>query len=602
MYEAHFGLRENPFSSSPSPEFIYQSREHREALAHFQYAITNREPFVLLTGEVGTGKTTAIQALRRFLPSGTPVAFVGHTTLEPRELLEEIALRFGLDTQSGESKPSLMRRLESFLEERVRAKGPALLVFDEAHLMSVPLLEEVRLLSNLESVHGGKLLQICLVGQPELERHLQSIELRQLRQRISLRYSLHPLSREDTGAYIHHRLRAAGSPDPAGAFPDEAIAVVFALSQGIPREINVLAAQALLNAFLDDAVAVNRRHVLSAKSDYGFEGIVTGAAALSPEAEALPPQLDPLPAPRLDPLPAPRREPAQEPDPLLEWEEPAWMDPAYRPEAPPPRREPALAPDRAPGPPPPPRRPIPLPPATLRPPVRERRQPLPRPGSLPAAEPGSRGTPVRVRVSAGAGARARRLRGGRRLGWIFAGALVVIVVTGLAFVLRDRMPSGGDDLTLVATAPPGASEGMVRNTPIVAAPREQTPRPASEEPLEGSGPPVADVSSLPPAAVEPAAAATGQGLLAIQVASFRTRERADAVLLAATEKTGLRGAVLPTDVNGVPWYRILLGAFASEAEARRAAQPLIEDRMITSVAVRPIPADRVSQLSGAPQF
>ena len=138
--------------------------------------------------------------------------------------------------------------------------------------------------------------------------------------------------------------------------------------------------------------------------------------------------------------------------------------------------------------------------------------------------------------------------------------------------------------------------------PVERAPREQTPRPASEEPLEGSGPPVADVSSLPPAAVEPAAAATGQGLLAIQVASFRTRERADAVLLAATEKTGLRGAVLPTDVNGVPWYRILLGAFASEAEARRAAQPLIEDRMITSVAVRPIPADRVSQLSGAPQF
>ena len=106
MYEAHFGLRENPFSSSPSPEFIYQSGEHREALAHFQYAITNREPFVLLTGEVGTGKTTAIHALRRLLPTGAPVALVAHTTLEPRELIEEIALRFGLDPQSGESKPA----------------------------------------------------------------------------------------------------------------------------------------------------------------------------------------------------------------------------------------------------------------------------------------------------------------------------------------------------------------------------------------------------------------------------------------------------------------------------------------------------------------
>ncbi len=219
MYEAHFGLRENPFSSSPSPEFIYQSGEHREALAHFQYAITNREPFVLLTGEVGTGKTTAIQALRRLLPTGAPVALVAHTTLEPRELIEEIAMRFGLDPQPGESKPALMHRLEAFLDERGRAGTQALLVFDEAHLMSVALLEEVRLLSNLESPRGGKLLQICLVGQPELERHLQSPELRQLRQRISVRYSLHPLNRQDTGAYIHHRLRAAGCAQPEAVFP-----------------------------------------------------------------------------------------------------------------------------------------------------------------------------------------------------------------------------------------------------------------------------------------------------------------------------------------------------------------------------------------------
>jgi type II secretory pathway predicted ATPase ExeA len=577
MYEAHFGLRENPFSSSPSPEFIYQSGEHREALAHFQYAITNREPFVLLTGEVGTGKTTAIQALRRLLPTGAPVALVAHTTLEPRELIEEIAMRFGLDPQPGESKPALMHRLEAFLEERGRAGTQALLVFDEAHLMSVGLLEEVRLLSNLESPRGGKLLQICLVGQPELERHLQSPELRQLRQRISVRYSLHPLNREDTGAYIHHRLRAAGCPQPAIVFPDEAVGAVHGLSQGIPREINVLAGQALLNAFLEDASSVGRAHVYSAKSDYGFQGIVTGAAALSPET----------PAP-----PVPRRVPGEE----------------------------AVAPPSGPL---PPRRPIPLPPPALRPPARE-----PRPTAPVRAEPS---VPRSARVSAPAPGRSRisfsaeRSRGGHRGAWILSAAFVAIVITGLAFVLRSRSPVT-DDMTLNATAPLSATGGMVRNEPTpfedslrtVSSVTQEFPR---EEPVnppadQAAGPvstPAANSSAVPvsESAPSPAVAAAdsatvdirpAEGMserVSIQVASFKTRRRAEEVLAAVTERTGLPGAVLATEVNGVVWQRILLGSFLNEAEAREAAQPLLRDRTISTVVVRPIPIGWASRLSGA---
>jgi general secretion pathway protein A len=636
MYEAHFGLNANPFSSSPSPEFIYESGEHREALAHFQFALANREAFLLLTGEVGTGKTTAVQALRRMLPEGTPVAVVTHTTLEARELLEEIALRFGLEPGSSESKPVLMRRLERFLIDRRQVGGQALLVLDEAHLLAAALLEEVRLLSNLESEGGGKLLQICLVGQPELQTHLQQPELRQLRQRITVRYALKPLSGEETAAYIYHRLMAAGCEHPSIIFPRDATQAVHSLTQGIPREINVLAGQALLNAYLDEADAVTRAHVFSAKSDYGFQGIVTGAAALTPDVSAPPtPRRIPT-APPLSPRPA---------------------APALRPDAEGPG-EPLSRPGQ------PSRRPIPLPPESLRPeappgyvepsrvpPVLER-EPAPRPGRAPA------------RLAAGPGlGESRRRRGGRRgLTWaagiLLAAALVMMFgwwqtlndgaeradefttptgMTTMPYPGRDGSrepradgaagtqlppaggdaqapPAGGDPETHPGVADPATGDAVQTASGQETAPAvidagtenrtETGPQAdATQTTLTPTTPPATTpqgeaVASREDAASPPETPPEGAALLAIQVASFRTHTRADQVLADVTERTGLPGVVLAAEVDGVLWYRILLGAFANPEEARQAAEPLLRRRIIREVVTREIPESSVAALRG----
>ncbi len=490
MYEAHFGLRVNPFSSSPTPEFVYESREHREALAHFQYAVANREAFVLLTGEVGTGKTTAVQALRRQLPPGTPVAVVTHTTLQPRELLDEIALRFGLEPRPDESKPMLVRRLESFLEDHRRQGGQALLILDEAHLLDPSLLEEVRLLSNLESDLGGKLVQICLVGQPELESHLQQPELRQLRQRISVRYALNPLSREETRGYIRHRLGTAGASDPAAIFPDDACDAVHALSQGIPREINVLAGQALLNAFLEEAPAVTRAHVFSARTDYGFQGIVTGAAALTPE---------PGPAPPTSGMP-PRRGPAP---PI-----PAAADPPREPAAPSRPIPPPPPPARPAGDPPPPRRrPIPLPPASLRPPPRTRpRASRPEPAAVPEREP------ARGRLAPGPGtapAYGGRARRGRGM-WVLLVVILVAVLAAAAFWLRGGGLRPAEevavDMPVTGTTESGtAPDREARGGPATASPEAGMRTPAAENP-GAPDPATTGAGDTVPAAPEPAAA------------------------------------------------------------------------------------------------
>ena len=190
MYEAHFGLRHNPFNRN-LPGYVYQSPALAEALAHLGYALDIRETFLLLTGEVGIGKTTAIQALVRQLPPETRVSVVNHTSLTPKELLVEIARSFGVDCPRAESKGGIVRRLEATLARERRGGGQALLVLDEAHLLSAAALEEIRLLSNLE-LEGAKLLPICLVGQPELERRLRQSKLRSLRQRVSVRYRLSP--------------------------------------------------------------------------------------------------------------------------------------------------------------------------------------------------------------------------------------------------------------------------------------------------------------------------------------------------------------------------------------------------------------------------
>src|SRR5215831_4586431 len=249
MFENHFGLRENPFVSGHQSRFVYPSREHQEALAHLRFGIENFEPFVLITGEVGTGKTTALYDVLAEYEARAVVALITNSSLTREELLEEICLRFGLASAATLSKPQAIVALERFLRQN-RARGHhAILILDEAQNLERDLLEEIRMLSNLED-QGHKLVQLFLVGQPELEEKLARSELRQLRQRITVFYRLSPLTQEDAQNYIHHRISVAGG-NAAAVFPADACNEVFAITHGIPREINTVAGQAMLNAYVD---------------------------------------------------------------------------------------------------------------------------------------------------------------------------------------------------------------------------------------------------------------------------------------------------------------------------------------------------------------
>jgi len=317
MYTEHFGLEENPFlpgSAAPPP---FSSKELKEALAHFLYALRNREGFFLLVGEVGTGKSTAIRAMLSALAPDTPKALVRHTSLDDRELLEEVLRRFGLEPRGGESKPALIARLEGFLASSA-AGDPAVLIVDEAHLLSSPALEELRLLSNLNQ-DERPLLQICLVGQPELLNRLRQRPMRPLRQRIAVRYVAGALSREETAEYIAHRLRTAGALLPREVFSPAAVQAVHEMTQGLPREINVVAGQAMMNAYLESASTVAEEHVLSTKRDYGFEGL-RFRERLREDSKPPPPVETPA-APKPEPDPDPVDLDLQYPPTLPPWDE-----------------------------------------------------------------------------------------------------------------------------------------------------------------------------------------------------------------------------------------------------------------------------------------
>ncbi len=299
MFERHFALRENPFPAGHQLRFLYPSREHQEARAHLRYGIENREPFVLITGEVGTGKTTALYDALAEWGNQVQVALITNSALTRQELLEEIALRFGVSLPPGSSKPQALAALERYLHA-VRGRGQwAVLLLDEAQNLAMDLLEEIRLLSNAE-VEGEKLLQIFLVGQPELELKLSRPELRQLRQRITVHYRLNPLSPEETAGYIHHRISVAGG-NAWVIFPPDACREVYRITHGIPREINTVASSALLAAYTENAPSVLPQHVASVSHESEFRSVLSDAAAtpLAPE----PPRAAPAPPPA--PRPAP---------------------------------------------------------------------------------------------------------------------------------------------------------------------------------------------------------------------------------------------------------------------------------------------------------
>jgi general secretion pathway protein A len=248
MYKQFFGLRENPFNMTPDPRFMYLAEHTKEAFACLSYGIRMRQGFVLLIGEVGTGKTTLVNKLLSSLrEQRVATAFVFNPRMNANELIDFIIADFGIRCEDN-SKSLKLLRLNEWLLQQYRAGGSAVLVIDEAQDLSSDVLEEVRLLTNLETT-TEKLLQIVLSGQPELGDLLARPELRQLRQRIALRAKTLPFNVAQTGEYVSERLRIAGAANPI--FKPEAIAAVHKFSGGIPRLINLVCEHSLIEAFAD---------------------------------------------------------------------------------------------------------------------------------------------------------------------------------------------------------------------------------------------------------------------------------------------------------------------------------------------------------------
>jgi general secretion pathway protein A len=250
MYTAFYGLREKPFALSPDPRFLFLADSHREALAHLLYGLEQGEGFIVVTGEVGTGKTTICRSLLERLGAETEVAFLFNPSRTALELLQAIDDEFGLATE-GLGRRELLSRLNSFLLEKKRESRRVVLIIDEAQNLSKTTLEQVRLLSNLET-SSAKLIQIVLLGQPELDVKLDSPELRQLRQRIGVRWSLGPLSQSETIAYVKHRLRIAAGAERE-IFSETALRELHRRSGGVPRVVNVLCDRALLAGYAAQA-------------------------------------------------------------------------------------------------------------------------------------------------------------------------------------------------------------------------------------------------------------------------------------------------------------------------------------------------------------
>src|SRR5579872_4768383 len=248
MYKTFYNLRRNPFEITPDPRFLFATKKHNEALAALYYGVKRRKGFVVLTGEVGTGKTLLVRCLLQILSrSKVAYAYAFNPRLNPIEFLKYIAGDFLLPTE-GKSKSDLILELSSFVIARHQKNLTTVLVVDEAHHLSSDVLEEVRLLTNLETPQE-KLLQILLVGQQELDEKLDSVDLRQLKQRIALRSHLKNLDLEETRGYVYRRLEIAGCSNPPEIFPIGTIAELHRQSRGFPRLINTLCENALIHGY-----------------------------------------------------------------------------------------------------------------------------------------------------------------------------------------------------------------------------------------------------------------------------------------------------------------------------------------------------------------
>jgi general secretion pathway protein A len=274
MYKSFFNLQRNPFEITPDPAFMFPTQRHNEALAALYYGVQRRKGFVVMTGEVGTGKTLVVRCLLELLNrQSVTYAYVFNSRLCPEEFLRYVSGDLGIPG-TGKSKGELLLDLSAYLVSRYQRKLTTVLVVDEAHHLTSEVLEEIRLLTNLETA-DQKLLQILLVGQPELDHKLDSVELRQLKQRIAWRSHLDPLTGEETAGYIHRRMRIAGANSHAGSiFPRETIETIYRHARGIPRLINTVCENVLINAYARQSRTVTPSMVEEAAYDLRL-GIVS---------------------------------------------------------------------------------------------------------------------------------------------------------------------------------------------------------------------------------------------------------------------------------------------------------------------------------------
>jgi general secretion pathway protein A len=278
MYKAFFHLARNPFDLTPDPTCFVSTRRHNEALAALYYGVRWHKGFIVVTGEVGTGKTLLLRCLLRLLRASKDVsyAYLFNSRLTPTEFLQYIVSDFGLPS-SGKNKGELLLDLGQFLISRGSKKLTTVLIIDEAHHLSEEILEEVRLLSNLETT-DEKLLQIVLVGQPELDEKLDSVDLRQLKQRIALRASLGPLDAEETREYIERRLQIAGADtNRKPIFPVDTISAIFRHSRGLPRLINSISENALIAAYARQVPTVSPEIVENVAREFRLDVVATAA-------------------------------------------------------------------------------------------------------------------------------------------------------------------------------------------------------------------------------------------------------------------------------------------------------------------------------------
>ena len=289
MYQEYFGFNKMPFNTTPDSRFFFPSSKHAEALASLIYAVTERKGFVVITGEVGAGKTTVCRILLNRIEPNTKVVLITNTHITCDQLFEIVCAQLGLDAD-GMDKAGILQVLSAYLLEQLQEAAAVLLIIDEAQNLSSDVLEEVRMLSNLET-EREKLLQVVLLGQPELRRRLHLPELRQFRQRIVVTYHLSPLNLQETIQYIFYRLKVADGTTKV-KFTRRAVNEIYDHSKGIPRLINIICDSALLSCFVRGVRVISQRIVEEVVHEMGMNDLAAETPVLTDRPQETKPEME----------------------------------------------------------------------------------------------------------------------------------------------------------------------------------------------------------------------------------------------------------------------------------------------------------------------